>query len=551
MNSATDPRRLRALLVGLIWLCFLAKAAFYSSFLPLWEGPDEYAHFAFVQYLAATHSLPPTKATVSREVSESLQLAPVPWTIRRPPLWVAQDDFWRLAPAAREEREKLLSAMPRAWATQPAKPQELLYEAQQPPLAYLLFWLPYAAFENSDIATRVWVLRIAGSMIASLAIPLGFLIGARTLRSPWQAIGVAAVIASMPQLMLNVTHVSNEPLAVFFGTLCVLILISLPDRLHRPVPHALMLGIAFGCALLTKAYFLALVPAIAAIYAALWLRNRENTRRVVLHAVVTVSSALAIAGWWYARNVMLGGTLSGEQTDVAAQQSGISLTQAITHANWLHAVDFALISHIWWGGWSFLVVRTWMYRVIEAVLLAGLAGLALRLVRTRGDAMSRRLAICAALAGCFWIGPAYLAMVTYRVRGSAESFGYYAYCLVAAEAVCLVAGTSALLPPKWARFAVPAMVTCFALLEVFGVIFLLMPYYAGFTAHTAQGSVRAMHLGLLQGGGFSRLFLNLTAFKPLALSGPVLEGLCAAFLLAAAGIAAIAFFATQWDRDRV
>ncbi len=290
MNSATDQRRTRALLVGAIWLCFLAKAVFYSSFLPLWEGPDEYAHLAFVQYLASRHSLPSTKASVSREVAESLQLAPVPWTIRRPPLWVPHDDFWRLAPAAREEREKRLRAMPRAWATQPAQPQERLYESQQPPLTYLLFWLPYTAFEETEIATRVWILRIAGSVIASLAIPLGFLIGTRTLRSPWQAVGVAAVIASMPGLMLDITHVSNEPLAVFFGTACVLILISLPDRLHRPVPHALMLGMAFGCALLTKAYFLALVPAIAAIYAALWLRHRENTRPIVLHAVVTICS---------------------------------------------------------------------------------------------------------------------------------------------------------------------------------------------------------------------------------------------------------------------
>ncbi len=548
MKSATDPGRTRALLVGAIWLCFLAKAAFYSSFLPLWEGPDEYAHLAFVQYLASTHTLPSTKASVSREIAESLQLAPVPWTIRRPPLWVPHDDFWRLAPGARYKREKLLSAVPRAWATQPAQPQEPLYEAQQPPLAFLLFWLPYTVFEESNIATRVWILRLAGSVIASLVIPLGFLIGTRTLRNPWQAVSVAAVIASMPELMLDIAHVSNEPLAVFFGTVCILILISLPDRLHTPVPHALMLGIAFGCALLTKAYFLALAPAIGGIYATLWLRQRENRRPIVLHAVVTMCSALAIAGWWYARNVMIVGTLSGEQTDVAARQSGISVVQAIMHANWLHTVDFALISHIWWGGWSFLVVRTWMYRVIEVVLLAGLLGLARRFVRTHADAMSRRLAICAALAGCFWIGPAYHALVTYRIRGSAESPGYYAYCIVVAEAVCLVAGISALLPLKWARFAAPAIVACFASLEVFGVVFLLMPYYAGFTAHAAQGSVRAMHLGQLRGDGFSRLFLNLAAFKPRVLSDHVLEGLCAAFLLAAAGIAAIAFFAANWDR---
>jgi hypothetical protein len=222
MNSAAELRRTRALLVGAIWVFFLAKAAFYSSFLPIWEGTDEYAHVSYVQHLASRHLLPSTNVSVSREIAESLQLAPVPWTIRRPPLWVPHDDFWRLTPAAREQREKLLTAIPRDWATQPAQPPEPLYESQQPPLAYLLFWLPYTPSAESNIATRVWILRIAGSVIASLAIPLGFLIGARTLGSPWQAVGVAAVIASMPELMLDITHVSNEPLAVFLGTVCIL-----------------------------------------------------------------------------------------------------------------------------------------------------------------------------------------------------------------------------------------------------------------------------------------------------------------------------------------
>src|SRR5258708_38863817 len=108
MKSAAALRRTRAILVGAIWLLFLTKAVFYSSFLPLWEGPDEFAHFAFVQYLANTHSLPRFGETgVSREVAESLQTAPVPWTNRRPPQWLPHDDFWRLAPAERAARERL------------------------------------------------------------------------------------------------------------------------------------------------------------------------------------------------------------------------------------------------------------------------------------------------------------------------------------------------------------------------------------------------------------------------------------------------------------
>src|SRR5437773_1532931 len=100
--------RLPLLLTGGLWLCFLARMAFYVSFIPLWEGYDEFSHFAFVQYLANMHSLPRLPdATVSREVAESLRLMPIPWTIRQwTSGWVSHDDFWRLAPETRLDRER-------------------------------------------------------------------------------------------------------------------------------------------------------------------------------------------------------------------------------------------------------------------------------------------------------------------------------------------------------------------------------------------------------------------------------------------------------------
>ena len=45
-----------------VWLCFLARGVFYCVSLPLWEGFDEYAHFARVQHVA--QSVRRTKCTV-------------------------------------------------------------------------------------------------------------------------------------------------------------------------------------------------------------------------------------------------------------------------------------------------------------------------------------------------------------------------------------------------------------------------------------------------------------------------------------------------------
>src|ERR1700722_610205 len=93
-------------LVGVLWFSLLMKLFFYASFVPLWEGYDEFAHFAFVQHLADTRELPDLlSAHASQEVAESLRLAPVPWTIRQwTPGWIAPDDFWRLPASSRQQR---------------------------------------------------------------------------------------------------------------------------------------------------------------------------------------------------------------------------------------------------------------------------------------------------------------------------------------------------------------------------------------------------------------------------------------------------------------
>ncbi len=67
-------------LLALIWACFLARGLFYCSFLPLWEGYDEWAHFSYMERLVtAGDVLVGREVPVSQEVEASLQLAPLPW----------------------------------------------------------------------------------------------------------------------------------------------------------------------------------------------------------------------------------------------------------------------------------------------------------------------------------------------------------------------------------------------------------------------------------------------------------------------------------------
>lgn len=488
-----------AILVGVLWLCVFAKLIFYSSFVPLWEGYDEFSHFAFVEHLVKTRTLPDLRnAPTAPEIVESLRAGPVPWTIRNWTGSMTYDDFW-------SGRRPATTGAP---FTNPR-----LYEAQQPPLAYVLLAIPYAAFRQTSLPTRVWIVRIAGGLIASLAVPFGFLLARCVFDDTGRALGTIAVVSSMPELMMTADHGGNEPFAILLGTLVVYALC---------LRRAFLTGCLLGLGLLTKAYFLTLIPVAAIVF----FRQRRQM-------LIALATAIAIAGWWYVRAMHVTGNLTGSNTAIAAGQSPVPLWSALVKIQWLQVLDSALISHIWLGGWSFLVLRSWMYRTIELVLLAALAGLIASAVKKR---TSFPLAVCLFVQLCFWAGVAWFAVSTWLATGESDVPGYYAYAVVVAEAVCLIAGLSALMPALATRFIAPALVTCLAGTELYSTVFLLMPYYAGITAHTSHGSVPAARFGQIFTG---ELFRNLAVNKPDFLTPGVMFALFFLFVIAVAGIAAV------------
>jgi len=530
--------------MSLLWLCFVAKIAFYSSFVPLWEGYDEFSHFGFVQYLAAKHSLPGLlHATASKEIDESLRLAPVPWTIRDwRSGWTTHDEYWRLPPEVRGDRQTKLLGLPPQSALESA-PDLSLYEAQQPPLAYLALVLPYAIFQSSPLVARAWIVRIAGGLIASLIVPVGFLTSRRFVRNEWNALGVTAVITSMPELILSVNHGGNEPLAILFSAGCVYGL-SLAADDARHFGSSLFTGVMLGLGLLTKTYFLAVVPAVCIAYAVTWYGRPRFRRRILFELFTVLGIAAVIAGWWYARAILITGTLTGEQTAIAARHSDISIVRATISIDWRGATDFSLFSYIWLGGWSLLVLRTWMYRVVEFVFLGAGAGIVFLPRRTsRIVSEPGWLAIFLVMQLFFWTGMMWHALMAFRASAQARAFGFYAYALVIPEVICLIAGIAALIPRAAVRFIVPALVTCFAALELFGVVFYLMPYYAGFTGHSSKGSVPAISLPAF--GNFGQLFRNLAVNKPAFLTPVVLIGLWIGFLAAVALSVAVGFIVAR------
>lgn len=475
--------------------------------LPLWEGYDEFAHFGVVRAIAARGILlPPRDQPGPRDVEESLKLAPVPWEVRGWEVFrssLTEEAYWRLPSEDRRAREARLRNLPPSWELEYSSGGVSAYEAYQPPLYYWLMAPALYALKGAGLLAQVMWLRWIGVFLTSLAIPLTFAIALDATQSESAAAGCCAVVAVMPELASNVARISNEPLAILLFTLLVWaglrILKRAPD-----IRDAAMLGGILGLGLLTKAYFLTAVPAVLLL---LIYRYRRAWAPTVTACAVTV----AIAGWWYARNLATTGTFSGLAEAVMLRKTGMTaMLAAIPRIPWRHAVDVTLATHLYFCGWSSLMVRGWMYHVLFAIVALAALGLVRQL---RGPAMWW----LAGVYGFFWLGQLYNVVLQYLTKGLAASMGWYMYAVVAPEVVlCVVAFGRH-------RLAAAGVGTVlFGLLDIYGMHWVAIPYYTGIIGHRATGALAAMHVDQMRSAGFHTMFERLAVNKWAPVSPPVL-----------------------------
>jgi len=519
-----------------IWACFLARALFYCAAIPLWEGYDEYSHFALIQYVAAHNGRFPLGAippNCSRAISESRRLTPGPWILRDSNNGIlTYEEYFSLPLSEQNARRALLKKLPAEWSREEAAQREPIYEMQQAPLYYWILAPLCRLMEGLSIPSIVWILRSVTVLIASTAVPLAFFAGRRVFRNDPLALGVALVIASFPEIYIVIGHVGNEGLSVAAGALCILLALRMMDGTPS-LGSGARLGIALGAALLTKAYFLALVPLAAVVLCYAWFRNAALRSSAAWQTVAALGACLAISGWWYVRNVLVTGTLTGQFEDAQAMANGsVSLWGAIRESNWGKVFDFMITSHVWLGDWSFLVVRAWMYRVVELMMISAIVGVCTQAVRERsGLPRPRELGLLALPCLTMISGLCFHAAQVFRVRGSAATVGYYLYALVVPESILLIAGMARLMPANMRLLPIPIATFVLIGLEQFGAWFIMFPYYAGLIGHNASGRLPAARIEQFRNGGIDTFFNHLSGIGPASLPS-VVAGMAVFYVLA-------------------
>lgn len=349
-------------LLVLILAIYLAGGVLHATNAPLLDVSDEPRHYAYIEHLASGGALPIQRLDQTE--------AEAPWHQEgsQPPLYYAlmavvaqafdRSDYaavWRFNPHARLGRADTTHN----WN------QMLHGDAER--------------FPWRGTMLAMMVMRLISMLFGAVAVACTYAI-ARMAKPDSTALPAfaAALTAFNPMFLHIMASVNNDTLATALSSLSLL----LGARLIRGAEPrtALLLGVTLGCAALSKASGLALAASVPlAVLASDWLRQRSPSSLARLALSIAIPAS-AIAGWFYVRNAVLYGEITGTQMMAAIAGPRVPSPSLFALASeWLSFLS----AYIGMFGAVNIPMSWWMYYAYGALCVLGGAGLLLSAARLR------------------------------------------------------------------------------------------------------------------------------------------------------------------------
>jgi hypothetical protein len=444
-------RRQRYVLIAILAL-FVVLSIVYNHTTPLFEGPDEAAHFLYVEYLANGRGLPALEHSPRDVLWEGLQ---------QPPLYYA------------------LGALLTGWIATDDLPDLLWrnpHRGGETGGINMYYHSAREAFPYRGTTLAVHLARLLNTFFGLATIIATFLAAGELFpHRPVFALGAAAIVAFNPQFLSTAGSVSNDGATAAFCSVGIWLLLRMFRRNDLPPKDAVLLGVMVGLAALTKPSGLALAfPAGVAIAVTAW---RRRSWSILLWGWGAVGlGVLLLGGWWYARNVALYGDPLAWSAVVAIEAETIRaepipLSEALVYSTWMQKS--------FWGVFGSGVLMDFsVYRALEIVMRLSALGLLVWLVRQA----IRRTADTATWLGLgllgLWSGLVYLALLRFMQNIDATNQGRLLFPAISALSILFLLGLTGFFPRRLA-FIPPVVVSVGLLvLAIVAPVRYIVPAYA-------------------------------------------------------------------------
>jgi hypothetical protein len=468
----------RALLAAIL-ITFVILSVVYSLIVPPFEASDELWHYPMVKTIADNGSLP---------VQDPVNVGPWRQEGSQPPLYYilgALATFW-IDTSDMAQVRHLNPQVDNGIATPDGNVNLVVHHPER------------EAFPWRGTVLAIHIVRLLSILMAAAGVYLTYLIVRVVLPGqPALALGATAIHAFTPMVVFIAGSVNNDNLVVPLSSLALLMLLRLLPRRDRTLRQSmgryLLLGVVLGLASLTKASSLALTLLTALVVTVRAVRRcsavPENRGAVgswlefAVGALATLLPLLAIAGWWYLRNLRLYGDPTGLSTFI--EILGKRDVPADLAQLWRERYSFMAG---YWGNFGGLNVpmAAWVYRVLNvSVVIAGL-GLIATLAKSRISRLKSRTdqdrpapGICnLQLAVCLLWGPGVLIPWIQWARVTWSSQGRLVFAALPVWSLLLALGWGGWLPQRWRRWALGAYALFLVGLSVVAPFVWIRPAYA-------------------------------------------------------------------------
>ena len=432
MNGLSWWRRNGALLIVVLahTLCALA----YSVLIPMWEMPDEPAHFDYVRYLVINHSLPDQRDNL---VESS----------HHPPLYYALAAIVT-SPVNWNDHSGELRLNPRfTWAGGVGDQQNV----QQHSGAETF---PYAGY-----ALILHLMRLLSVLLSAGTVWLTALIGDELFPNRHGVGLLAAVLVGLnPQFVFISAAAMNDNLLVLAATACLLLTLRAVRIPFSSDPGWFrawaILGVWLAVAAMSKisGVVFVLLGAVALFVQSIRLRSW----RAMLSGSVSMALPFGLlAGWWFVRNQVLYKDLLGN----APWEARFSQALASTPPPIPGVLREQFLTFWARFGWMNVGLPIGFYDAVAVICILGLVGLVVGWLRTKGRLASQQadhwfgLGICAALV----LGQEAL-LIRENFRWTTAVQGRYLFPIIAPAMLLVSAGLNQLLSTRTVKALVPLFV---------------------------------------------------------------------------------------------